>query len=199
MKNRIGLTIALLALVAFPVLTWAQQGTTTEPGASVPAETGAEHGHHQGHGHQHGHDMHKGNDDGHGEGYSGRHRGGRRGMMQKCMAMKEKSDKAMEDIKAMDDRIQEKMAALKNSTGDRKMAAMEAVLGELVTQRKELREKLGDLHHHRAMCGMMGRGGHHGGMTHGGMKGKCPMMGGMEHHTGHRGGDGDGVRSEVVN
>lgn len=120
-------------------------------------------------------------------------------MTRKCMAMKEKSDKAMEDIKAMDGRIEVKMAALRNAAGDQKMAAMEAVLGELVSQRKEMREKLGDMHHHQAMCGMMGGGGHHGRMGHGGMKGKCPMMGGTEHHTGHRNGEGDGDKSEAVN
>lgn len=120
-------------------------------------------------------------------------------MMRKCMAMKEKSDKAMEEIQAMDSRIDEKMTALKNAMGDQKIAAMEAVLGELVAQRDEMREKLGEIHHHYAMCGMMGGGRYHGGMEHGGMKGKCPMMGGMEHHTGHRDGEGDGARSEAEN
>ncbi len=143
--------------------------------------------------------MHKGHDGGHGEEQNRGHRGGRHGMTRKCMAMKEKSDKAMEDIKAMDGRIEVKMAALRNAAGDQKMAAMEAVLGELVSQRKEMREKLGDMHHHQAMCGMMGGGGHHGRMGHGGMKGKCPMMGGTEHHTGHRNGEGDGGKSEAVN
>mgnify|MGYP000601512543 CR=1 FL=1 len=194
MMKRIGLMIALFALVAFPVPAWAQQGATA-PAAPAAAETGADHGQHHGHGHQHDHDMHKGHDGGHGEGHSGGHRG----MMRKCMEMKEKSDKAMEDIQAMDGRIDEKMAALKNAKGDQKMAAMEAVLGELVSQRKEMREKLGDMHHHQAMCGMMARGGHHGRMRHGEMKGKCPMMGGTEHHTEHRSGEGDGAKSEAVN
>lgn len=61
MMKRIGLIIALFALVAFPVLPWAQQGATA-PAASTPAESGAEHGHHQGHGPQHGQEMSKDHD-----------------------------------------------------------------------------------------------------------------------------------------
>jgi hypothetical protein len=122
--------------------------------------------------------------------------------MMKCMAMQEKSEKAMADIKAMDDRLEEKLAAMKNAKGNEKMAAMEALLTELVSQRKEMRDKLGDVHHREAMCGMMGKGGCRGKMGHGGMKGmgrKCPMMEGMQHGSGDRSREAEAAKPEVKN
>ena len=197
MTSRLVWTIALIALLALPVSAWGRQ-EATQPAASAPAESGGVHGSHHEHGGHHGRPMHEGRHGGHDEGYTGGHRS----MMEKCMAMKERSDKAAADIQAMDERIREKMEALKNAADDRKLEAMEAVVTELVSQRKEMGEKLGDMHHHQIMCAMRGRGGHHHGMWHdghGGPHGKCPMAGGTEHRSEGRGGEGDSGASQTVN
>jgi hypothetical protein len=62
-----------------------------------------------------------------------------------------------------------------------------------------MRDKLGDMHHHMAMCAMMGKGGRHGKMRHGGMRGmghKCPMMEGMQHGSGTQSGEAGAVKPE---
>ncbi len=199
MLKRIGLMFALLAFLAFPLVTWAQQ-SSEKPAASASSESKTEAGDQQGHGHQHGHEKAGEPAEGHGRGHGGG--GGPHGKMMKCMAMQENSEKAMADIKAMDDRLEEKLAAMKNAKGNEKMAAMEALLTELVSQRKEMRDKLGDMHHQKAMCGMMGKGGRRGKMGHGGMKGmghKCPMMEGMQHGSGDRSGEAEAAKPEVKN
>ncbi len=192
MLKRIGLLFALLASLAFPFVTWAQQGSE-KPAASASSESKAELGHQHGHGHQHHDEKAEEPAEGYGRG------GGPHGRMMKCMAMQEKSEKAMADIKAMDDRLEEKLAAMKNAKGNEKMEAIEALLTELVSQRKEMREKLGDMHHHKTMCEMMGKGGRHGKMRHGGMKGmghKCPMMEGMQHGSGTQSGEAEAAKPE---
>jgi len=93
------------------------------------------------------------------------------------------------EMKAMDARLDEKVAAMNAAGADQKMEAISAVITELVTQRREMREKMGPMHHGgmcRMMCPMMGHGGkpmgnhgrHHGGM-HGMGTMDCPMM---KHH-----------------
>ncbi len=73
------------------------------------------------------------------------------------------------EFKAMDDRLNEKVTAMNSAQGDDKVAAMAAVLNELVTQRTEMREKLAEIHHGGMgrLCGsMMERHrGMHGGMS----------------------------------
>ena len=92
---------------------------------------------------------------------------------------------------------------LRVAKADEKMAAMEAVLAELVSQRKEMREKFADMHHQKAMCGMMGKGGRHGKMGRGGgMKGmnpNCPMMGGMQQGPDDQGGQKESAKPETKN
>ncbi len=105
-------------------------------------------------------------------------------MMEKCREMQEKQDRAKVDIKAMDERLDKKFAAMEAAKGDKRIDAMSEVISELVAQRKEMREKMGDIHHGK-MCGMMGgKMMDHGGMRGGAMKGHggmggmscCPMM-----------------------
>jgi hypothetical protein len=194
MLKKMGLMMALVALLAFPLAGWAQQGAAKpEAPAAAEPKTDAPHQH------RHGHEMGGAPGEGHGAGH-GMHGGGYHGRMQQCMAMKEKSDKAMDDIKAMDDRLDEMVAGMKNAKANEKMAAMEALLGEMVSQRKAMRDKLGDMHHQQAMCGMMGKGGPHGTMGPGGMKGmhpRCPMMGGTQQGSGDSGGQGEAAKPET--
>jgi hypothetical protein len=81
-----------------------------------------------------------------------------------------KHEKMAAEMKAMDIRLDEKLAAMNAATGDQKVEAMASVINELVSQRKEMRADLGFMHH--GMRGLMT--GHAGPMD-------CPMM---KHHGG---------------
>jgi hypothetical protein len=196
MLKRLGMVMALVGALAFPLACWAQQGAA-KPEAPAATESKADSVHQHGQGHQHGHEMEGAHADGHGAGH-GMQGGGQHGRMRQCMAMKEKSDQAMADMKAMDARLDEMVSAMKKAKPNEKTAAMEALLAELVSQRKAMRESLGDVHHRQAMCGMMGKGGQHGKMAHGGkgMHPNCPMMGGTGQGSG---GQGDQAKPETQN
>lgn len=76
-------------------------------------------------------------------------------------------EKWKSDFKAMDDRLNEKLAAMNSAQGDEKVTAMAGVVNELVTQRKEMRDMMARIHHTGMgrMCAMMGNHkGMHGGM-----------------------------------
>jgi hypothetical protein len=91
------------------------------------------------------------------------------GMMEKHKDWQVRHEKMMAEMKAMDTRLDEKLAAMNAAKGDQKVEAMAAVINELVTQRKEMRENFGPMHH--GMKGpMMGKQG----MM------DCPMM---KHHV----------------
>lgn len=169
--------LVLLAIVAMPLWALAQQ--TSVPGApGTPGVT--DHSQHE--------QGTAGRVDESGKG-GPRHHGM---MMERCREMMAKQDHAKADIEAMDARLDEKVAAMNAAKGDQKTEAMSAVLNELISQRKEMRDKLGSVHHAK-MCGMMGQMGHkgkmNGGMMHGkdGMSGcpMCPMM--QNRHGGHEG------------
>jgi hypothetical protein len=81
-----------------------------------------------------------------------------------------KHEKMVADMKAMDIRLDEKVAAMNAAKGDQKVEAMAAVINELVSQRKEMRADFSSMHH--GMRGPMM--GHAGPMD-------CPMM---KHHGG---------------
>jgi membrane protein involved in colicin uptake len=91
-------------------------------------------------------------------------------MMKQKKDKQAKHEKMMAEMKAMDARLDEKLAAMNAAKGDKKVEAMAAVINELVAQRKEMREHFGGMH--RGMGGPM--------MGHGGMM-QCPMM---QHHGG---------------
>ena len=102
-------------------------------------------------------------------------------MMEKCMAMK---DKTTTDFTAMDKQLDEKVAAMNAAKGEARSEAMAAVINEMASQRKEMRSKMSEMHHTK-MCGMMGS------MKHGEMeKGEHT---GTEHgaHGGHAGHGGE--------
>jgi hypothetical protein len=78
-----------------------------------------------------------------------------------------KHEKMVAEMKAMDTRLEEKLAAMNAAKGDQKVEAMAAVINELVSQRKAMKESFGPMHH-----GMRGpRMGQQAGMCP-----DCPMM-----------------------
>ena len=76
-----------------------------------------------------------------------------------------KHDKMVAEMKAMDTRLDEKLAAMNAAKGDQKIEAMAAVINELVSQRKAMKEGFGPMHH-GMKCPRMG---HPGAID-------CPMM-----------------------
>jgi hypothetical protein len=129
--------------------------------------------------------------------------GGPQGMqgMEQCKEMMGKHDKMVEEMKAMDGRLEEKLAAVKNAKStDEKVSALEAVVVELSAQRKQMHGLMGDMHHAGMKCGMrcgmmggmkgpmMGeKGGKPGAMHHGagGGMGCCGMMKDQPGHGAH--------------
>jgi hypothetical protein len=121
-------------------------------------------------------------------------------MMEQCKEMMAKHDTMVTEMKAMDARLDEKLAAVKNGkTSDEKLTALEAVVVELSAQRKQMHGLMGDMHHAGMRCGAMKGGMMHGKMDsrmgdkrdapgamrhrgRGGM-GCCAMM--MDHPQGH--------------
>jgi hypothetical protein len=93
------------------------------------------------------------------------------GMMEKHKEWQAQHEKMIAEMNAMDARLDEKLAAMNAAKGDQKVEAMAAVINELVTQRKAMRENCGAMHH-RMKGPMMGQRGpmdcpmmkHHGGM-----------------------------------
>ena len=83
-----------------------------------------------------------------------------------------KHEKMVAEMKAMDTRLDEKLAAMNAAKGDRKVEAMAAVINELVSQRKEMRANF-DPMHQGMRCPRMGQ--------QAAMPPDCPMM---KHHSG---------------
>jgi hypothetical protein len=68
--------------------------------------------------------------------------------------------KMMAEMKAMDARLDAKIAAMNAAKGDQKIEAMAAVINELVSQRKAMMEKYEAMHQHGMMKHhMMGKEG----------------------------------------
>jgi hypothetical protein len=89
------------------------------------------------------------------------------GTIGKCKEMQARHEQVMAEMKAMDARLDEKLAAMNAAKGDQKVEAMAVVINELVSQRKAMKEQFGAMH--RGMRGSM-RG------QHGAMLTDCPMM-----------------------
>ena len=163
MMKRFGWVIpVILALVLFPVSVFAQH----EHGAAASGtgSGGAE-------GMKGQHEMH---------GMKGMHHSK---MMEECMAMKQQTKT---DFTAMDQKLDEKVAAMNAAKGEARSEAMAGVISELVAQRKEMRDKMAQVHHAK-MCDMMGSMGH-GGMHKG--QGQTEMEHGTAGgHAGHGGGE----------
>lgn len=108
-----------------------------------------------------------------------------------CKEMMAKHDTMVEQMKAMDARLEEKLAAVKaGKSTEEKVAALEAALVEMSAQRRQIHGLMGDRHHAGMKCGgMKGGGMRHG--KRGGMK--CPMMGEKSgaHGAMHQGDAGD--------
>lgn len=167
MNKSVLMVPVILAVLALPIGVFADEhlAATKAPGeeAAAPQQEQKQGGDHAGYQHGSGHT-------GHGEaaGPSKSHLGM---MMEKCKEMMAKRAEMEEQMKAMDARLEEKVAAMNTAKAEQKMEAMAAVITELASQRKEMREKMGHMRHGNMcmmMCPMMG----HGGM--GAMD--CPMM-----------------------
>jgi hypothetical protein len=98
-------------------------------------------------------------------------------MSAKCKAMMAEHDKMMADMKTADQRLDGLVATMTSASGQAKVDATAAVVTEMVTQRKTMRERMMKMHE-----GRMGHMMEH--MQAGPQSmGMCPMMkmGGMKH------------------
>jgi hypothetical protein len=162
MKNTLGTILMAMSLLLMPALSLAQtdshQGHAQQGGPAQAAPSQAENAPQAQH-------------------EPGAMGGMHHGMMAKCMEEKKaRKEKVASELKALDDKLNEKLTAMSAAKGEKKVEAMAAVLSELVAQRKEIHEKLVSLQD----CPMMRHGGM-GGMH--GMKSGCPMMKNMPHGT----------------
>jgi hypothetical protein len=92
-------------------------------------------------------------------------------MTMDCQAMMASRQKMMEDMKAMDARLDGLVQTMNSATGQAKVDATAAVVSELVTQRKTMRDGMakGQAAMMQHMMEHMQMGGEKGAMT-------CPMM-----------------------
>jgi len=67
------------------------------------------------------------------------------GMMTKCKAMMAERDEMMTHMKAMDVTVDQLVATMNAADPNHKVEAMSAVIGEMVTQRKAMREMSGKM------------------------------------------------------
>lgn len=88
-------------------------------------------------------------------------------MMERCKEWQARHEKMMAEMKAMDARLDERLAAMNAAKGDQKVEAMAAVINELVSQRKAMRADFGPMPPWRKGP-MMGQ--------QAGMPPDCPMM-----------------------
>lgn len=88
-----------------------------------------------------------------------------------CQAMMASHQKMMEDMKAMDARLDSLVQTMNSASGPAKVDATAAVVSELVSQRRTMRERMAGM-----QTGMMNHMMQH--MQAGGGKGmmECPMM-----------------------
>lgn len=80
------------------------------------------------------------------------------GCMAMCKAMMEKRKKAEADLTAMDKKIVDLVAVMNAAKGDKRIEAMAAVVNELASQRKAMRETMAGLMTMGSGCGMGGPG-----------------------------------------
>ena len=100
------------------------------------------------------------------------------GMATKCQAMMAEREKMMTDMKAADQRLDDLVASMNSASGTEKMAATAAVVSEMVTQRRTMREGMMKMQE-----GMMGHMMEHMQAGKDSMA-MCPMMkqmGDMKH------------------
>lgn len=82
-----------------------------------------------------------------------------------CKDMMATHEKMMTDMKAMDAKLDELVAAMNSASGDKKVDAMGALLNEMVTQRRQMQGMLMSMHPMMAHSMMSGCGEHaEGGM-----------------------------------
>jgi hypothetical protein len=86
-----------------------------------------------------------------------------------CQDMKAMHEKMSSKMSDMDKRLDEKLSAMNEASGDKKMSAMSDVINEMAAQRKEMREEFRDMHAARMNCMKMEKHArwHSPGMKHG--------------------------------
>src|SRR5574338_729191 len=101
-------------------------------------------------------------------------------MTMDCQSMMAEHQKMMEQMKAMDARLDTLVKAMNSATGSAKVDATAAVVSELVSQRRNMREGMSGM-----QVGMMQHMMEH--MQAGGAQGmmQCPMMKDMGHTMKH--------------
>jgi DNA anti-recombination protein RmuC len=104
----------------------------------------------------------------------GQTRGEQQGKMQgamadRCKAMMAKRDQMMADMKKMDADLDQKLQVMKNAQGQAKVDAMQAVITEMVEQRRQRQERMMNMQQ-----SMMAHMSQH--MAQGGGQMQCPMM-----------------------
>ena len=97
---------------------------------------------------------------------------------QQCMAMMDAHQNMMAEMERMDAKLQEMVASLKSAKGEERWTVVIAILDELVSQRKAMREKRAQMQ--SGMMGHMAKG-----MTGEARKSmmQCPMMKAMQDVT----------------
>jgi NADH dehydrogenase/NADH:ubiquinone oxidoreductase subunit G len=81
--------------------------------------------------------------------------------------MEAKHQQMMEEMKKMNETLQQKVDAMNAATGEQKVNAMADVINELVKERKAMYEHMAEMHKNMGNHMMMGHmGGMHGGAMH---------------------------------
>lgn len=101
-----------------------------------------------------------------------------------CKGMMEGHEKMMGDMKSMDAKLDEMVAAMNSASGDKKVEAMGALVSEMVSQRKKMQSMMMMSMHMMAGCDdddddddeMAGCGGH---------EAHAKMTGCSDHHEEH--------------
>lgn len=97
-------------------------------------------------------------------------------MMKQCQMLMNKHQEMMSQMKALDSRLDEKVAAMNAARGKKKVDAMADVINELVTQRRKMRQQM------MMQMGMMRHMMDHLRMEEGvASLSTCPMMKEMMH------------------
>jgi len=96
-------------------------------------------------------------------------------MAEKCKQMMAMHNQMMADMKAMDAKLDQKVAAMNASRGNAKIDAMAAVINEMVSQRKEMMAKMTGMQD-RMMSHMGEHMAQSGGQAMRQPMAQCPMM-----------------------
>jgi hypothetical protein len=72
--------------------------------------------------------------------------------MEGCKEMMANREAMMADMKAMDAKLDELVAAMNTASGEKKVDAMSALLSEMVSQRRKMQSMMMGMHHPMPAC-----------------------------------------------